>query len=50
MYNEELITRLYSTKLYKALRKIEEQRKIEELRRERKIKLQKINNIRHDKI
>lgn len=48
MYNEELITRLYSTKLYKALCKIEEQRKIEELRRTRKEKLIKINNIRHE--
>jgi uncharacterized protein YpbB len=44
MYNEELITRLYSTKLYKALCEIEEQRQLIELRRERKNKLKKIKD------
>jgi len=40
----------YSKSLYKALQHIEEERKLIELRRTRKEKLQKINNIRHDKI
>jgi hypothetical protein len=50
MYKKELIIKLYSEELYNALCKIEEQRRIEELRRNRKLKLQKLNNINHDKI
>lgn len=53
MYKKELIIKLYSEKLYNALCNIEsvrDQLEKNRIRKERKEKLIKINNIRYDKI
>lgn len=53
MYKKELICKLYSQKLYNALCNIEsirDQLAKDRIRKERKEKLTKINNIRYDKI
>lgn len=52
MYNEELICKLYSEELYNSLCNIEsirDQLAKDRIRKERKEKLIKINNIRYDK-
>lgn len=53
MYKKELICKLYSEELYNSLCYIEsirDQLAKDRIRKERKEKLIKINNIRHDKI
>lgn len=53
MYNEELICKLYSEELYNSLCYIEsirDQLAKNRIRKERKVKLQKIKDNRHDKI
>lgn len=53
MYKKELICKLYSEELYNSLCNIEfirDQLAKDRIRKERKEKLIKINNIRHDKI
>ena len=53
MYNKELICKLYSEELYNSLCNIEsirDQLAKDRIRKERKEKLIKIKNIRHDKI
>ena len=42
MYNDELVIKIYSKELLKALKSIEERRQLIELRRTRKDKLKKI--------
>ena len=53
MYKKKLICKLYSEELYNSLCNIEsvrDQLEKNRIRKERKEKLIKINNIRHDKI